>query len=133
MAFALVFIKPRSAIVGVCKFHPPPPASFSSPILSPKTPYCFLVTADDLVLLHVLASILFVVLTVTARLKWWGIRVLLMENTCKCGLRSKVARIKPWSAFCVRIRIFYFACMKTGKNCSCALISCNRSKSRSAA
>jgi len=35
MAFALVFIKPPSSIVGVYKFHPPPAASYSSPILSP--------------------------------------------------------------------------------------------------
>jgi len=33
----------------------------------------------------------------------------------------------------MRVRIFYFACMKTGKNCSCAVISCNSSQSRSAA
>jgi len=33
----------------------------------------------------------------------------------------------------MRIRIFYFAYMKTGKNCHFALIGCNRSKSRPAA
>jgi hypothetical protein len=72
MAFALVFIKGPSALVCLHKFYPSPTAFYSSRV-GPKTVHCpYSSTKVEMII---------------------GLGLLLLENTCKRGLRSKMARI----------------------------------------